>query len=1381
MKKILGFICAALTATIGFADTTETDGTNTDGATGTETQAETTETITAIGVNFCSTKGADTTKALFVSAWTNNTAYSNSSTVSGTIGLFDGSTKLSFSCKNTWTHTKNGKEGTDSESSSFLNGYLDDGTNNQHTSGIEISCTNIPFDFYDVVIYYASDGDTSQFTAPTVNGARWTADTSCPSVAKKGSDNWGSSAFNNGACTYGANVLRLVGLSGDLSIASSGDYKTGYRGSIAAIQIVKSNHGIFGFDFNSRAKQSTNGTATFAASTVGELIPCANWVHCFDAPNSSTNFVSKTSSVSATWSCANVYSTDSNRDSATDATFIHGYLDDGTGISIACTNIPFAKYDVVIYMATDASNKKFTAPTVNEKQYTYDSANPAKAKDGSDAFGDSNVHDYCAYGTNVLRVRDLEGNLTIKSTAGTDARGCIAAIQILASPETMTVGGADKTTKNWSETSIWQDNTAATNDLVEVDLQGDATVTLDTDLNLDQLTVRNAHTLTLKNADPAKAVSIDFIGLKDGATLAIADEALTNVINNAAFYSALINDYKTPSTLISRTYGNVYTQGAGESGSSKTINAQGGSITLSGAGKTYYVNGGVSETKTTVVFDGATIEYGNNQLGVGQADYILSNATVKANSFVLSQGNDGRTATFTMNGSSSMTVTGTTNEDTNQSSIMFGHWKGPSTFTMNGTSTFTASNAQVLVGKTGYNQTINVNGGTLTAKGIKLAGNASGTNKLNLNGGTLALGEVGITSYSTSRTMAIAVGGDAAIEATAATLPISQAMTIADGKTLTIKKATGNTNENVALTLSGAISGTGTVKIEEGITTVDFGTTRTTTPFEVSANTVFKAKPTDDDEILTFTLKGFTTAANFKLYKADGTEITDVQVKINGDLVSVTATPMFTVSTAEADLSTAANWSGSEFVKTGAIIINNTSGAETTITVPEACTYTMVYVRGKVRFKFSENATLSTTGCSIQFHDANAALAIDGGTTEAEYKNTITGDGKVDVYGTVKMTKISSFTGGITVKPGASLSTSCSCGFGAQSGTMTIEGGATVDFSNAGTLAGLVLKPTNTSTIGLTNITSLTRSSVVLDLSTLDRTNMTYGSTFKIVTGTAGTITSSLMTQVSGDDWYSLSYNEAGSELVVSKLADPKKKFMHYDFNSQSSGAAQNLASDSESYITSFNDGNGATLTLSKRGKTGTSAKIVSGSTPYYSGISAGKQFLYSKALSVTTVARVMCAPTSGNKVILWGIGSMQPQVDSGATSLFLVAVDTNTVALVEGTSTARVVQEICRVTGIKNLTTEFHFFAIVIDGALATLYVDKLAPQTGTNIATDLGQCGQFGSTFRGLPNDGYQTVGSTGYYLDDWAVYDLALTADEVNALRKKYCPTPFMITAE
>ena len=259
-------------------------------------------------------------------------------------------------------------------------------------------------------------------------------------------------------------------------------------------------------------------------------------------------------------------------------------------------------------------------------------------------------------------------------------------------------------------------------------------------------------------------------------------------------------------------YTYTYSGGAGTSGSRVSINHNGGSVKLSGANKTYYLTGSNSATQTTINFDGTTVNY-NNELGIGTATYNINDTKITTPKFITSQGGAGRSAVVNLTGNSVIIVTGNSNVDTNESSIMIGHWNGSSNLTLSGTAQIVAADAQLLVGKTRNNQTITLNGSSnITAKGIKAASDASGTNTLNLNGGSLNLGDVGITSYSSSRSIAVNVNENTIITATASTLPLSQPITIASGKTLTIDG--GESNATVQLTGSITKANDGTIKLK---------------------------------------------------------------------------------------------------------------------------------------------------------------------------------------------------------------------------------------------------------------------------------------------------------------------------------------------------------------------------------------------------------------------------------------------------------------------------------------------------------------------------------------------------------------------------------------
>ncbi len=289
-----------------------------------------------------------------------------------------------------------------------------------------------------------------------------------------------------------------------------------------------------------------------------------------------------------------------------------------------------------------------------------------------------------------------------------------------------------------------------------------------------------------------------------------------NGLNDPGTYMQVTDADVTNVNIYTNPYNFTYTGGAGTSESRVSINHNGGSATLTGADKTYYLTGSNSATQTTINFDGTTVNY-NNELGIGTATYNINNTQITTPKFVTSQGGGGRPAVVNLTGNSVITVTGSSNVDTNQSSIMIGHWNGSSNLTLSGTAQINAAEAQLLVGKTGNTQTITLNeNSNITAKGIKVASNASGTNTLNLNGGSLNLGDVGITSYSSSRSIAVNVNENTTITATASTLPLSQPITIASGKTLTIDG--GESNATVTLN---SLTNNGTVNFNNVTVTLN--------------------------------------------------------------------------------------------------------------------------------------------------------------------------------------------------------------------------------------------------------------------------------------------------------------------------------------------------------------------------------------------------------------------------------------------------------------------------------------------------------------------------------------------------------------------------------
>ena len=119
---------------------------------------------------------------------------------------------------------------------------------------------------------------------------------------------------------------------------------------------------------------------------------------------------------------------------ASDA-FLDGYLDDGGDrAQITLRDIPFSKYSVIVYTATDTGNAQFTAVSINNTNYvgsaTY-TEGVGYAVASSERWG-ATQNLTAAFGTNALRLDGLTGDLTIVGgPKDGDNRGGIAAIQVI--------------------------------------------------------------------------------------------------------------------------------------------------------------------------------------------------------------------------------------------------------------------------------------------------------------------------------------------------------------------------------------------------------------------------------------------------------------------------------------------------------------------------------------------------------------------------------------------------------------------------------------------------------------------------------------------------------------------------------------------------------------------------------------------------------------------------------------------------------------------------------------------------------------------------------------------------------------------------------------
>lgn len=195
---------------------------------------------------------------------------------------------------------------------------------------------------------------------------------------------------------------------------------------------------------NGRSGARTTVMPTSYESLGIHSVPVAQWIDLDDEdvsannlPISATDVVQVGDShanftlpapVTVTYSAANGWSYKGNDT----RTFLQTYLDDGNnGASILVKNVPFTKYDVIVYLATDTASAKFLPVFVNGVKYKGTSAG-AEIVTGNDTWG-SSCQDYATLGTNALKVSGLETQtLTIQGSIGSGTTRCgIAAFQII--------------------------------------------------------------------------------------------------------------------------------------------------------------------------------------------------------------------------------------------------------------------------------------------------------------------------------------------------------------------------------------------------------------------------------------------------------------------------------------------------------------------------------------------------------------------------------------------------------------------------------------------------------------------------------------------------------------------------------------------------------------------------------------------------------------------------------------------------------------------------------------------------------------------------------------------------------------------------------------
>ena len=350
-------------------------------------------------------------------------------------------------------------------------------------------------------------------------------------------------------------------------------------------------------------------------------------------------------------------------------------------------------------------------------------------------------------------------------------------------------------------------------------------------------------------------------------------------------------------------------------------------------------------------------------------------------------------------------------------------------------------------------------------------------------------------------------------------------------------------------------------------------------------------------------------------------------------------------------------------------------------------------------------------------------------------------------------------TSGKLILDGATLELSSACNL--TNVNIVAKGCATINLATApSALGSLTISPTASGTTA--SNWNLPEGLVpALDTSNVDPAGLSVDDVLTLLAVPSETeLTSDTIAVKAGGRYTTTISGNTVTATVGNALSNP---FLHYDFEN---GAAVDTgkASDSRTKIYAFGENSNPLFVNGRKGK---AVRIrTPGCTPYWDTNISGVSPFAVGEVTVTTVAKM-----KETGVVLWGLGN----TNDSNPAMGLIASNSTSVAVV-ARNTSGVVETILIIEGTSDLTRDWHFFAVVANAKGTTLYVDDLSASTDKTISFAIGQQGQFGSFHGGAI--GANKVGDKGYLLDDWRVYDAALTAKEVKALKRELNPDPLFI---
>ena len=321
---------------------------------------------------------------------------------------------------------------------------------------------NIPYEKYDVIVYVSGNAAATDVRAVLVNGRPYKGDSEAENgtiVADSNESTWGN--VGSDTLTLGGNALKVTGLTGpDLQVSM----KNATTWGICAIQIVRDMSA--GANNAQRASgkvisvnvQSAKNSSGYTTGDIGlARVPAAAWTQDGLAlANNNANYDGDVMNVAikewngATEETTTLFGT-TLHETVNNAYFygaseyvpqpcvLSGYADDsGNRAQLTLTGVPYRKYDVIVYCATDTENSYFGPVTVNGTPYRWSASNgttqqaEAETSTAATRWGYSQAR-VMSYGGNAIRVTgQTSSTLTIKGAdKANSARGGIAGFQVV--------------------------------------------------------------------------------------------------------------------------------------------------------------------------------------------------------------------------------------------------------------------------------------------------------------------------------------------------------------------------------------------------------------------------------------------------------------------------------------------------------------------------------------------------------------------------------------------------------------------------------------------------------------------------------------------------------------------------------------------------------------------------------------------------------------------------------------------------------------------------------------------------------------------------------------------------------------------------------------